>query len=65
MALLSIVLLCSLSSEVGPNDALSVQSYSLILTHLTLYNIDHVVELSKLRYAKFTVKALLKYWYIT
>lgn len=23
---------------------------------------DHVVELSKLKYAKFTVKSLMKYW---
>ena len=23
---------------------------------------DHIVELSKLKYAKFTVKSLLKYW---
>ncbi len=25
---------------------------------------DHIVELSKLKYAKFTIKALLKYWLV-
>ena len=31
-----------------------------------VYNIiiDSIVELSKLKYSKFVVKALLKYWYV-
>ena len=50
--------LCSMRLKVILDD---IDVLVVSLTNLFLKS-DHIIELSKLKYAKFTVKSLLKYW---